>query len=240
MTPLLLALFLAASPQDALQEAAERYARGDAAGAAQAYQTAVDEGVDSADVWFNLGTSALKAKDVGRAVWALWEARIRAPWDEDVRFNLEMARKENQDTLVGLDDPFWLSLAHHVPRAALQWLALFAWLFLCSLFFAQGVLGPRPWVLRLTRASGVATVLIFLGTAAVELSAGAPVAVVQGREAVVRSTARVDGPEAFRVHAGLVVRPLGAPTAGIVRVRLGNGLEGYVEESAVRLVRGPR
>lgn len=235
LSPLLLAVALA-GPQDALKEAADRYARGDAAGAAQAYETAIAAGADSADVFFNLGTCALRAGDLGRAVWALQEARRRDPWDEDVRFNLELAVKENPDTLVGAAEPPWLSAASVVPRAALQWLTLLVFLLLCGLLTARGVMGRSS---ALERASvRVGLVLLLLGSLLlfVESTAGAPLAVVLPKEASVRSAERVDAPEAFRVHAGLTVRPVGKPKNGMVRIRLANGLDGWVEQDAVRRV----
>ena len=70
----------------------------------------------------------------------------------------------------------------------------------------------------------------------VEATAGAPVAVVMPKEAVVRSAERPDAPEAFRVHAGLSVRPVGKVKNGMVRVRLANGLDGWLEQDAVRRV----
>jgi len=239
MNTLLIAMLLVAAPQDALKEASERYARNDAAGAADAYETAIKEGADNADAWFNLGTAALRSGDVGRAVWALMEARARAPWDEDVLYNLELARRENQDTVGGAEEPAWLSLMRFIPRAPLQWLTWALLLTLCVMMAARGVLGTSRRLERVSFRVGLLTVLLGLLTVAVETTAGAPTAVVSAREAVVRSTERSDGPEAFRVHSGLVVRLAGSPRGGLVRVRLANGLEGFLEENALRRVQGP-
>lgn len=240
LTGLALSLLLLASPQDALKEAGERYARGDAAGAADAYETAVKQGADNAEVYFNLGTAALRAGDVGRAVWALMEARARSPWDEDVHFNLALARKENQDTLVGNEDPAWLEAMLLVPRVPLGWFSLGLFVLCCVLLTIRGVVGPRERLRRWTGRLVWVTVLMGLLTVVVEATAGAPTAVVVAKEAVARNTGRKDAPEAFRVHAGLPVRPMDAPRDGLVRIRLSNGLEGFVEETAIRYVGGPK
>jgi hypothetical protein len=233
------ALLHALSAQDALREAAERYARGDAAGAADAYEVAVIDGADNADVFFNLGTSALRAGDIGRAVWALSEARVRAPWDEDVLFNLDLAKRQNPDTVVGHQEPAWHWALALVPRAILQWVAAAAFLLTCLLLGLRGALGSLAWVEQWALRAGAATLALGSLVVVAEWTAGAPTAVVTERETVVRSTERADGPEAFRVHAGLPVRPMAEPRSGLVRIRLANGLEGYAEEAALRWVGGP-
>lgn len=243
MTGALLAWTLvlaAANPQVALDEAAERFQHGDPAGAADAYEAALGQGAQSADVYYNLGTAALRAGDVGRAVWALHEARLRAPWDGDVRFNLKLALEANTDTVVGTDEPAWEAALSAVPRVPLQYLAVgLLWVF-TVLLVAWGIRRVRVLALWTMRAGGAA-LLAALVLMAVELTVGAPKAVVVQPEALVRSTDRADGPEAFRVHAGLVVNPQpGTETPdGMVRIRLENGLEGYVAQPALRAVGGP-
>ena len=225
-----------AGPQDALKEAADRYAHGDAAGASQAYETAVAAGADSADVFFNLGTCALRAGDLGRAVWALQEARRRDPWDEDIQFNLALAVKENPDALVGASEPPWMSAALVMPRAGVQWLCYVVFLLWCGMLTVRGFKGRSRGLERGVVRVGLLLLLLGGLLLFVEATAGAPVAVVMPKEAVVRSAERQDAPEAFRVHAGLSVRPVGKVKNGMVRVRLANGLDGWLEQDAVRRV----
>jgi hypothetical protein len=235
----LLCLALAGGVPETLQEAGERLARGDAVGAAQAYHAAIRGGVDSADAYYNLGTAALRGGDTGLAVWALMEARARAPWDSDVRFNLALARKANTDTVVGSDDPWWLEVLLAVPRAPVGWLAWLAFLVACGMLVARGVAGPSGPLGRAVAGSLVAAAALVGLCVVVELTAGAPTGVVVVPEAVARGTERRLGPEAFRVHAGLVVRLAAEPRGEVVKIRLSNGLEGYVEATSVRQVKGP-
>lgn len=239
MKALVLAFLVVTASQDALKEAGERYARGDALGAADAYETAIKDGADNADAYFNLGTAALRGGDVGRAVWALMEARARAPWDEDILYNLELARRENQDTVGGEEESAWLSAMRFIPRAPLQWITYALFLVFCAMLLARGVVGAKRPLERATVRVGLFAVVLVLLTISVESTAGAPTGIVRAREAVVRSTERSDGPEAFRVHAGLVVRLVGTPRGGLVRIRLANGLEGFLDEESVRRVMGP-
>jgi hypothetical protein len=228
----------AATPEDALREASARFERGDAAGAADAYETALQQGSRSADVYYNLGTAALRAGDTGRAVWALLEARARAPLDGDVLFNLDLARKANPDTVVGTVEGAWDAALHRVPRGPLQALAMASWWLLCALLVWRGVRGPgarlNAWLVRV----GAWVVLVVAVLGLVEATAGAPTAVIMGKEVVVRATESVAGPEAFRVHAGLAVQPVEDVAGGMTRIRLANGLEGFVETQLLRRVGG--
>jgi hypothetical protein len=230
---------LNASAQDALAEAAQRFNNGDAAGAAEAYQNAVKQGAASADVYFNVGTAALRAGDVGRAVWGLLEARARRPQDADVLFNLELARKANTDTVVGTQESAGDALLQRVPRAPLQYAALVVWWLFCGALVWRGVRGGGPRVAWALRTGGGLFVVLAVLVALVENTQGRPLAVVLPKEVVVRSTEGAGAPEAFRVHAGLTVEPLVELPAGLTRIRLANGLEGFVPSGALQWVGRP-
>lgn len=231
----LCAVLLAGAPE-ALKEASDRFSHGDAAGAAQAYETALSQGAVNEDVYFNLGTTALRAGDLGRAVWALSMARRLTPTHPDVLFNLDLAQKANPDTLVGLQEPALVAALLWVPRAPVQGVAYVLWLSFCVFLFLRGVTGPRRILERALVRLGLVAVLVGAFALTVELTAGAPLGVIMPKEVTVRSTPESNGPEAFKIHAGLGVRPMEVSASGMLRIRLANGLEGYVEDAAVRRV----
>jgi hypothetical protein len=82
----------AGDPQTAFRAANEAYARGETAAAIAGYE-AVAAATAHPDAYFNLGTALARDGQLGRAIWALEEARARAPSDDDVAHNLEAVRQ---------------------------------------------------------------------------------------------------------------------------------------------------
>jgi len=95
LTCLLLAATASAreNPADLLQQARAAYDRGAYAEASTDYRQLLAQGLNRAEVYYNLGNAEFKAGHLGRAIAAYRQALKRAPGDEDVLFNLEYARR---------------------------------------------------------------------------------------------------------------------------------------------------
>src|SRR5688500_8636546 len=74
-------------------ESANRlYEKGDYAGAAAGYQSVVQSGKASAEVYFNLGNAHFKNGQIGKAIASYRRAQELTPRDPDIRANLNFAR----------------------------------------------------------------------------------------------------------------------------------------------------
>ncbi|MCC7072404.1 MAG: hypothetical protein IT383_13835 [Deltaproteobacteria bacterium] len=233
---LALALQLAlAAPDDAelrLRQAAELAARQEHAAAFDAYRALLDEHVDGRDLRYNLGTLALELDRLGEAVAHLRMARRFDPRDDDVRHNLEMALARRTDRLAGetasspllalgeATPPTWARLAFALPLALVG-------VALC----AQGALRRRwLWALVLALvALGAAGAGLWLARRAFEATREA---VVVRPEAPAFKEPSEAAALAFTAHAGLSGRVVDE-VEQLVRVRLDNGLEVWLERAAV-------
>ncbi|HEY2902700.1 MAG TPA: hypothetical protein VGL59_19105 [Polyangia bacterium] len=234
----LLATASAPARADRLDEAWKRgneaYLHGDYAAAVVAYQSLDREGVVSRDLYFNLGDAFFRLGKLGPAIWSFERAAALDSDDEDARYNLEQARKavarKTLDRIEGADrEAAWIRAALTLSSSTETW--LFAGLYLA--FFA---------VLFLRRRAGVdARGPFTAGAAILGLAALLTGALLVGRVALDRvpfgvvlpdALAVKDGADAsyktsFNVHAGLRVRLLDRDQDWL-RVRLANGLEGWV------------
>lgn len=82
----------AQEPKEVLQQARAAYDRGDFATAVTQYQSLIAQGLDSAEIFYNLGNAEFKVGHLGLAIASYRRALKRAPQDEDVRYNLNYAR----------------------------------------------------------------------------------------------------------------------------------------------------
>jgi tetratricopeptide (TPR) repeat protein len=217
----------------------EAYLHGDYGAAATAYEELEHQGVVSADLYFNLGDAYFRKGALGPAIWAFEKAAALDPGAEDPRYNLAEARKlaarGAHDRIEGEDrDPLWIRAVTSLGPSTETWLFVAVYL----AFFALVVIRWRARDdLRPALGAGVAV----LGAAA--LLTGAllfgraqldrlPFGVVLPDAVAVKDGADDNYRTAFEVHAGLRVRMIERDQDWL-RVRLGNGLEGWVHASQI-------
>ncbi len=241
MNALVLSVVLAQAyytPQEAADifaQANARYAQGDPAGAAEGYQRLLDRGFGGSDVLFNLGTAHLAQGRLGEAVLSLERAR-RQGGGEDVEAHLAMARAQQVDQVVGAqaEEPFLHRLALATPQAGVCYAFLVFWTLGFAALLARKSLSAR-------RGTWLAAAVVCFLLAGVTGALVATHMYVQERwrEAVVlpsalqvRELPQELAKTSFEVHAGLKVRLLES-AGNFVRIRLPNGLEGWVQKEGV-------
>ncbi len=242
LVPLVLALAGAAHADrrdEAWHRGNEAYLHGDYAAAAAAYEELEHQGIVSADLYFNLGDAYFRKGALGPAIWAFEKAAALDPGHEDARYNLGEARKlaarGAHDRIEGEDrDPLWIRAVTLMGPSTETWLFVVVYL----AFFALVVIRWRARDdLRPALGAGAAV----LGAAA--LLTGAllfgraqldrlPFGVVLPDAVAVKDGADDNYRTAFDVHAGLRVRMIERDQDWL-RVRLGNGLEGWVHASQI-------
>jgi tetratricopeptide (TPR) repeat protein len=221
-----------------LQTANARYLAGEFEEAARAYAALAADGVAGPTLHLNRGNALLRAGQRGAAVASYLRALREAPLDADAAWNLALARGANVDRLVGVPQrPLHARVAARTPDAAAAAAFAVPWSLLWLALAARrlGPAGARP-------SLGAAALLL---AAAAALGAG----LLAARDAELRRTLAVvvvesaparEAPEAalrpaFQVHEGTEVEVLEL-RGDAARVRLGNGLEGWVEARALEAV----
>jgi hypothetical protein len=235
---------------DVLDEAWKRgndaYLRGDYPGAIAAYEQIDRQQVASPELTFNLGDAYYRRGELGRAIWS-WERTLALdPDHEDARYNLAQARKvlatRVNDKLEGADrDPAWMRLVGQLTASTETWLFVALYLgFFAALFLrlrarrasAADEDGHLSAWGALAAILGVAAALagaLVMGRVAMDR---VPFGVVLPDQVAVKEGADPNYKTSFEVHAGLRVRLL-ERDQDWVRVRLANGLEGWVRDGAV-------
>jgi tetratricopeptide (TPR) repeat protein len=242
---LVLTLLLVARPAraDLIDEVWRRgndaYFRGDYPAALAAYEQIDRQGLLSAELYYNLGVVYFRQGQLGRAVWSFERAVSLAPEDEDAKFNLAQARKlaerRVRDRLEGAErDPVWIRVVTFLTASEQTWLFLTLYLACFVLLFwrrraregSRDALGASAALVGF--AAAVAGLMLLGRVTLDRLPFGVvlpdSVAVKEGADPNYRST--------FAVHAGLRVRLL-ERDQDWVRIRLSNGLEGWVRDQDV-------
>ncbi len=245
MIPALLAVALLAAapappppPAERFEAANRAYLAGDLDGASRAYLALLADGWESTALHVNLGNARYRMGRRGLAV-ASWSRALRLdPGDADARANLELARGQNVDDVVGAEArPLLVRAVDRVPDGAAAAAFALAWLALWAALAGRTFAGPglRGRLASLAVAAAVLVVLsggLLVGKAAAR---GTTTAVVITPTAAVREGLEPALEPLFELHEGTEVRVLEVRD-GAVRVRLGNGMEGWVSAGDIEPV----
>jgi tetratricopeptide (TPR) repeat protein len=212
----ILALVLPAMAQDAdpdarMRSANQAYERGDYPEAIELYRGILDEGLESADLYYNLGNAYMKAGQLGWAVLNYERALRLNPRDEDTDANLEYARARMVDVLPEQKSPWILTIlvrAHNLlaPRQLL-WLVSALWfviviLAIVSLYRER--LRPPIRTVNIVLAAVLAVLLTSLAFRIHSVEARHP-AIVVADEVQVMSGPGEEYAREFVLHAGTKV-----------------------------------
>jgi tetratricopeptide (TPR) repeat protein len=200
----------------------EAYLHGDYAAAVGAYEELDRRGVVSDDLYFNLGAAYFKKGALGPAIWSFERALTLDPDDEDARYNLDQARKlaarAVHDKLEGEDrEAPWIRVVTALAPSTETWLFVLVYVgfFVLLALRARADADSRPGLIacraQLDRI---------------------PFGVVLPDAVAFKDGADVNYRTAFEGHAGLRVRIVDKDQDWL-RVRLGNGLEGWVRSQDV-------
>lgn len=85
------------------------YMNNDYVSAIQYYEDLLKERGEAADVYYNLGNSYYKADNIAKAILNYERALLLRPGDNDIRFNLEMARSKTVDKINPVSEMFFVS-----------------------------------------------------------------------------------------------------------------------------------
>lgn len=113
--------------QDEFEMGNKFYEDKDYSSAVRMYASALNQGYESASLYFNLGSAYFKSGDLGRATLYLMKAKRLDPSDEDITQNLEFARQFSRVQMEGVQlNPvysFFESLVGPYRLALLAWLS---------------------------------------------------------------------------------------------------------------------
>jgi tetratricopeptide (TPR) repeat protein len=242
---LILLLALAAAParadltDDVWKRGNDAYFRGDYNAAVAAYEQLDRQSVVSADLYYNLGVAYFRQGSLGRAVWSFERAVALDPEDEDARFNLAQVRKladrRVRDKIEGAEhDPTWIRVVTFFSGSQQTWVFLFFYLGCFALLFmrrrtseaSRAALGAGA---ALAGVGALMAGLLLAGRVALERL---PFGVVLPETVSVKEGADPNYRTTFAIHSGLRVRLL-ERDQDWVRIRLANGLEGWVRDQDV-------
>jgi tetratricopeptide (TPR) repeat protein len=239
----LLTLSTATVSANTLQERAEEaYAKERYPEALQLY-TRLLGGGESANIFYNIGNCYYRMDSIHRAVLYYEKALLLSPADEEIRFNLEMARAKTTDRITPQGEMFFVTWS----RGLCNLMSEHAWAvtaILCFLLFlvsiALVILLPDSLYYRIGFYTAIVT---FVLCVVANLFAyqqkshldNRDTAIIMVPTVKVRSTPSDTGTELFVIHSGTKVF-IEDETATWYGIHLSDGKNGWIEKSDVEKI----
>lgn len=241
---LLFAFFISmAEPSDSLKKANERYVENEFAQAIAVYENLLSNGYESAALYFNLGNAYYKNGELTRAILNYERAKLIAPNDEDIRYNLELSNQLVVDKIEPLPKPFYLEWRESVinlyntDKWAKISLSAFVLMLICVLaYFFSSIISLRK------TAFGLAIFLLIFSAFSYSFATKQKAKLVNRTHAIifsptvtVKASPDVSGTDLFVIHEGLKVR-ITNQLNNWTEIRLEDGNSGWVQNSVLEKI----
>ena len=200
-------------PEDVFIMANELYIDGRFEEAIGLYEKILDSGYHSAELYYNLGNASYRSNKIPDAILNYERALLLSPGDEDIRFNLELARMHVRDRIEELPGFFlnrWWTSARDL-FSAWKWASVSAAFFIIFLLLVTGFLIVRSVTLK--KISFWMAVILFFASA-LSISFGIDkrnhirnhnTAIVFAPVVSVKSSPDISSTELFVIHEGTKV-----------------------------------
>ena len=234
----------AANPELLFSAGNKLYAKADYKGAISNYQQLIQEGHESATVYFNLGNAYYKANEIPSALLYLEKAYKLAPTDDDISYNLQMANLKTADKL----DPTEVFFITRWWRSFLLLLTVQTLSVLSVLFFSAGfgilivyVYTQSSTTKRFSFYAGLGVivigVLLFFMAGAQERYLNTPQEAIVFSDVVsIKSEPSPNAKSLFVLHEGVKVVLKSSENDGWIKVTIPNGSVGFVKFSDLKLI----
>lgn len=168
MRALILFQMMTALPPDGVfQSANGAYEKGKYEEARVGYESLVEEGRASAELYFNLGNTYFKLKRIGPAILYYEKALRLDPSDADIRANLELAELRRRDKMIIPPDFFVFALLREIRDglsfSTWTWITLLLW-HVVNVVLMAGYAGWWKTPRRIRRTLVIVFVVFCIGT----------------------------------------------------------------------------
>lgn len=223
---------------------------GDSAFAKEDFKTAVThykavaELGESAAVCYNLGCCYYRLDDMARSVLWFERAALLDPSDEDIRFNLDMARSKTIDHITPRHEMFFTAAWHSM----ISWLSADEWgkwavaffvgmlLFFIMYFFSADIVVRKIGFFGALLSLVVVILTNALAYGQRQMQVERSGAIVMTPAVTVKSTPSKSGTELFVLHEGTRVEILDNSMKEWVEVQIADGKVGWMEREQLEQI----
>ena len=238
------ALSLAVSAQTDKVAADSAYVKGDYKAAIEIYESLAANNGESADVYYNLGNAYYKSENIAKAVLNYERALLLNPDDEDIRFNLELARSKTVDKVA----PEYKFFLMEWLESIINLLSISAWSILAVVSFVVMLLTLLLFLFGKSVSTKKTGFIIALFSLFITIFANLSAlhryhylterndAVIMEPSVTAKSTPSNSGTELFVIHEGRKVKISDDSMREWTEIELEDGHKGWIPSSSLERI----
>jgi hypothetical protein len=225
---------------DSLSAANQLYSKAKYPDAIRKYQYIIGQGYEASELYYNLGNAYYKSGKSTYAILNYERAKKLAPNDDDIRYNLDLARTQIIDNIVTLPEGGFLRWIKQLISSKsinfwgiLSLGAFFTFLFLFGLFLLSRTFHIKRLAFWFSIAAiSISAITFTFGSTMKSKLVNHKSAVITDRSVRVKASPSETGTELFIVHEGVTVQVIDE-LGEWINVSLPDGNKGWVKESVM-------
>jgi tetratricopeptide (TPR) repeat protein len=234
---------MASEAEDMFRHANQEYRNENYSAAAEIYEKLIGKGYKTADIYYNLGNTYFKQKQIAPAILNYERALRLKPGDEDIRFNLRIAKLRTVDKIDKLPRLFiweWLDAAQDMFGSGVwAWLTV-AFLWITFVLLVIFFINWRPAVKKLALFAAAAAFVIAIASFSFAWSSYSGETarnrgIIFSPSVYVKSSPDKDGTDLFILHEGTKVRTLDS-VGKWLKIRLADGNVGWIPQKSIEII----
>ena len=226
-----------------LVKANKHYIAGEYDQAIKSYQEILNNNKESAEVYYNLGNALYKTGSYTQSILNYERARLLAPNDEDIQFNLDLANQHVVDAIDPLPQVFFVRWWNNITNkhsvdgwAKISVIAFILFLILSGLFFFTN----KSLVKRISFWVGILTIVISIfsfnfAARHKKRMTEHNFAIITQPSVTVKSSPSESGTDLFLIHEGLKVE-IKDRLGGWMEIRLSDGNQGWLPSNSIERI----
>lgn len=224
------------------EAANQAFKAGDYDTAQTLYTEIVQNGMVSSELFYNLGNTYFRKGNVPASILFYERALRLDPTDEDIRYNLEIARGYITDKIEPIEEVFFVGAWNGFATKFSDdtWAAIgIALLFVMAGLLTAFFVGKNRKVKQLGLLGGLMVLIgagvIFSLALRAESILNEPAAIVFAPSVKVKSEPGLKGADRFVIHEGLKVEVLGEE-GDWTRIKLADGNSGWLQSASIERI----
>ena len=221
----------------------EAYGKGNYQQAINDYEQLLKQGV-SAEVYYNLGNAYYRSENITKAIINYERALLLSPGDEDIRFNLQLARSKTIDKITPESEMFFVtwyrSLVNMTSVDGWAYIALVSLLAALCLALVY-LFASKVWFRKIGFFAGILMVVLFIVSNIFayhqrRILDNRTSAIVIAPSVNVKTTPEAAAKDAFLIHEGTKVEITDDSMNDWKCIHLANGKEGWVSTKVLERI----
>lgn len=199
---------------------------------------------ESADVCYNLGCSYYRLDNMAQSVLWFERAYLLNPGDDDVRYNLELARSKTIDKIIPRHEMFFVT----IYRNLVNMMSLHSWTITCIALFVLALLAFSLYlysnrvVIRKVSflAAFILILLVVLGNICAsqqrKWAKNRDTGIIMQSAVTVKSTPSDNGNDLFVIHEGTKIKIHDNSLKDWCEIQIADGKVGWIQKKTFELI----